>query len=88
MIAKGNLHGSGGFLAQYLMTGDAHEIAELVETRGLDFLGRDPVQAFEMLQKVAEANTHSTKPFFHVQTRNPDGSVAKTDYSSCLRVSG
>lgn len=73
MIAKGNLHGDGGFLAHYLMTGDDNEIAELVETRGLDYLGRDPVQAFETLQKVAEANTQSTKPFFHVQTRNPDG---------------
>jgi hypothetical protein len=79
MIAKGNLHGSGGFLAQYLMTGDAHEIAQLVETRGLEYLGRDPVEAFEMLQKVAEANTQSSKPFFHVQTRNPDGDKQLTE---------
>ena len=70
MIAKGNLHGDGGKLAQYLIIGDGNEIAELVEVRGLEYLGRDPIEAFEMLQKVAEANTQSTKPFFHAQTRN------------------
>ena|SRR5271165_1355733 len=69
MIAKGNLHGDGGFLAQYLITGDENETAELLETRGLEFLGNDPVQAFEMLQRIADANTQSTKPFFHIQTR-------------------
>ena len=79
MIAKGNLHGDGGFLANYLITGDENEIAELVETRGLEFLGRDPVEAFEMLQKIAEANTQSTKPFFHVYTRNPDGDKPLTN---------
>ncbi len=79
MIAKGNLHGDGGGLARYLVSGDEHEIAELVETRGLENLGRDPVRAFEMLQKVAEANTRSTKPFFHAQTRNPDGDKQLTN---------
>jgi Relaxase/Mobilisation nuclease domain len=79
MIAKGNLHGDGGKLAQYLINGDGNEIAEMVEARGLEYLGRDPIEAFEMLQKVAEANTQSTKPFFHVQTRNPFGDKQLTN---------
>ena len=31
MIAKGNLHGDGGALARYLMTGKKGEIAELLQ---------------------------------------------------------
>ena len=73
MIAKGNLHGDGAKLARYMMTGEKGEIAELVETRGLEFFGSDPVEAFAMLQQVAEAMTGSTKPFFHSQTRNAPG---------------
>jgi hypothetical protein len=73
MIAKGNLHGDGAKLARYMTTGEKGEIAELVETRGLDSFGGDPVEAFAMLQQVAEAMTNSTKPFFHSQTRNAPG---------------
>jgi hypothetical protein len=73
MIAKGNLHGDGGALARYLMTGKNGEVAELLQTRGLENLGGDPVQAFATLQKVAEANTKSPLPFFHAQTRLPHG---------------
>jgi len=73
MIAKGNLHGDGGGLARYLMTGKNGEIAQLLQTRGLENLGGDPVQAFATLQKVAEANTKSSMPFFHAQTRLPHG---------------
>src|SRR5271170_4743003 len=73
MIAKGNLHGDGGGLARYLMTGKKGEIAELLGTRGLENLGGDPAQAFAMLQKVAEANTKCAMPFFHTQTRNAPG---------------
>src|SRR5271157_6214092 len=73
MIAKGNLHGDGGALARYLMTGKKGEIAQLLQTRGLENLGGDPVQAFATLQKVAEANTKSPMPFFHSQTRLPHG---------------
>ncbi|HEY5328267.1 MAG TPA: relaxase/mobilization nuclease domain-containing protein [Acidobacteriaceae bacterium] len=79
MIAKGNLHSDGGGLARYLLTGEKDEIAHLVETRGLESFGTDPVRAFETLQKVAEANTKSPMPFFHVQTRNPDGDKQLTD---------
>ena len=73
MIAKGNLHGDGGSLALYLITGQKDEIAQLVETRGLQFFDSDPVQAFALLQKLAEANTKADYPFFHTQTRNPNG---------------
>ena len=31
------------------------------------------MQAFDLLQKMAEANTKSPLPFFHTQTRNPPG---------------
>ena len=73
MIAKGNLHGDGGGLAYYLLHGHDNETAELVEARGLDNLGSDPVEAFVLLQKVAEANTNCEKPFFHSQTRLAPG---------------
>ena len=73
MIAKGNLHGDGGGLARYLVTGEKGEIAQLLETRGLQTFGTDPVQAFALLQKIAEANTKSPLPFFHTQTRNAPG---------------
>lgn len=73
MIAKGNLHGDGARLARYVMTGEKGEIAELVEARGLECFGRDPVEAFATLQLLAAANTKSTKPFFHTQTRNAPG---------------
>ena len=73
MITKGNLHGAGAKLAAYLMTGKHGERAELVETRGLELLGGDPVQAFATAQQIAAAATDSTKPFFHTQTRCPAG---------------
>jgi hypothetical protein len=73
MIAKGNLHGDGAKLAAYLITGMDGEIAELAETRGLEGFGNDPVAAFAALQQVAEAQTNSTMPFFHTQTRNAAG---------------
>jgi relaxase-like protein len=71
MIAKGNLHGNGGNLARYLMVAGRGETVEFVEARGTDTFGRDPVEAFETLQLIAEQNTRSTKPFFHVQNRLP-----------------
>lgn len=73
MIAKGNLHGRGAKLASYLLTGENGEIAQLVEARGLETFGNDPVSAFATLQKIAEAHTRSTLPFFHTQTRAAPG---------------
>ena len=71
MFAKGNLHGDGAALARYIMTGENGEIAQLLETRGLEDFGGDPVQAFAVLQQIAEAHTKSEKAFFHTQTRLP-----------------
>jgi|SRR5271165_323703 len=73
MIAKGNLHGDGGALARYLMTGEKDEIAQLLETRGLEGFSRDPVEAFERMQQLADKRTNSQLPFFHTQTRLPHG---------------
>jgi Relaxase/Mobilisation nuclease domain len=73
MIAKGNLHGDGAKLAAYLLTAEEGQIAQLVETRGLEGFGSDPVAAFDALQQIADAHTRSTQPFFHVQTRNAPG---------------
>ena len=49
MIAKGNLHGDGAKLATYLLKGEDGEIAKLIETRGLEGFGSDPVSAFDAL---------------------------------------
>src|SRR5271165_971416 len=73
MIGKGNLHGDGGALARYLMTGEKGEITQLLETRGLEDFSRDPVEAFERLQQLADNRTKSPLPFFHTQTRNAPG---------------
>jgi Relaxase/Mobilisation nuclease domain len=73
VIAKGNLHGDGGKLARYLMTGEGGERIEFVEARGLDNFGPDPAAAFETLQQFADTHTRSTKPFFHTQTRLAPG---------------
>jgi hypothetical protein len=71
VIAKGNLHADGGNLARYLMMAGPGETVEFVEALGIGNFGRDPVEAFEMLQLIAEQNTRSTKPFFHAQNRLP-----------------
>jgi hypothetical protein len=71
MFAKGKIRGNGAQLARYLMTGEESERVELVETRGLEAFGPDPAAAFAALQNVADANTQSTKPFFHGHIRLP-----------------
>lgn len=73
MIAKGNLHASGARLAAYMVTGKDGEKAELHELRGFADAGiRD---AFKTIDAVAKGS-HCTKPFFHVQVRNPEGDRA------------
>lgn len=75
MIAKGNLHANCGKLAAYLVTGKDGEKAELHELRGFaDATIRD---AFKTIDAVAKGS-HCTKPFFHVQVRNPQGDRALT----------
>lgn len=75
MIAKGNLHASGARLAAYMVTGKDGEKAELHELRGFaDATIRD---AFKTID-AATRGSHCTKPFFHVQVRNPLGDRALT----------
>lgn len=73
MNAKGKIRSSGAALARYLMTGEKGEIAQLIETRGLDAFGSDPVAAFEMLERLADENTRCEKPFFHGHIRLSPG---------------
>ena len=69
MILKGNTHGDGAALARYMLTGKDGETAEFVQARGLDFFSSDPAAAFGIMQRMAEATTKSTMPFFHGQIR-------------------
>lgn len=69
MIAKGKIRGEGGKLALYLMTGENGERAQLVEARGLDAFGGEPVAAFEAMEAFAQAHTRCKLPFFHEQIR-------------------
>jgi hypothetical protein len=73
MILKGNTHGDGGTLARYMLTGKDGELAEFVQSRGLDFFSSDPLQAFGLMQSMAEATTKSTMPFFHGQINCAEG---------------
>ena len=73
MILKGNLHGDGATLARYMLTGKDGEIATFMQSRGLEFFSSDPVEAFAIMQRMAEATTKSTMPFFHGQIRAAPG---------------
>ena len=73
MIAKGNIRAEGAKLARYLMTGEPGEIAQLIETRGLEGFGGDPVVAFAAMELTAQAHTRSTKPLFHGHIRLAPG---------------
>jgi hypothetical protein len=73
MIAKGKIRAEGAKLARYLMTGEPGEIAKLIETRGLEVFGEDPVTAFATMERIAEANTRSTLAFFHGHIRLAPG---------------
>jgi hypothetical protein len=73
MIAKGKPRAQGGKLARYLMTGEPGEIAQLVETRGLERFGKDPAAAFDRLEQWAEDKTNCRKAFFHGHIRLAPG---------------
>jgi hypothetical protein len=73
MIAKGNLHGDGGKLIDYLLSGDRDARAELVEARGFEMFGDDLRDAARLMQRMADATTRAEKVWFHVQTRLPSG---------------
>jgi hypothetical protein len=71
MIAKGNPHNNGPFLACYLAADSkGNERAELAELRG--FASKNIFDAFALGQLQAEG-TQCRKPFFHVQVRTPEG---------------
>lgn len=70
MIAKGTLHNNGAKLAVYMTTGKEGERAELWQLRG--FAAADIKDAFRSVHVMAAA-TQGSKPFFHVQVRNPEG---------------
>jgi len=71
MIAKGNPHNDGPYLARYLAAlSEGNEIAELAELRG--FATKNVFDAFALGQLMAEG-TRCQQPFFHVQVRLPRG---------------
>ena len=71
MIAKGNLHNSGPYLARYLAADSkGSERAELAEVRG--FATENIFDALALGQLQAEG-TRCQNPFFHVQVRTPEG---------------
>lgn len=70
MIAKGTLHDSGARLAAYMATGKDGEVAQVHEVVG--FASDDIFDAFRSIDAMA-AGSRLTKPFFHVQVRNPNG---------------
>jgi len=71
MIAKGNPHNSGPYLARYLAASSkGNESSELVELRG--FASDNVFDAFALVQLQA-GGTHCQKPIFHVQVRTPKG---------------
>jgi Relaxase/Mobilisation nuclease domain len=70
MICKGNLHGDGRELADYLMKEKDGERAELAELRG--FESADIYAAFANVETEARA-TRCRKPFFHGYVRLPWG---------------
>ena len=71
MIAKGNPHNSGPYLARYLASDSkGNEHSELFELRG--FATNNIFNAFALGQLQADG-TRCQKPFFHVQVRTPKG---------------
>ena len=69
MIAKGKIRGEGAKLARYMMTGHPGEHAQLVEARGLERFGADPVTAFDRLEQWAGEKSQCRKAFFHGHVR-------------------
>lgn len=71
MIAKGNPHNDGIYLARYLASDSkGNERSELAELRG--FASDNIFDAFALGQLMA-SGTRCENPFFHVQVRLPQG---------------
>ncbi|HTT82011.1 MAG TPA: hypothetical protein VMF67_00870, partial [Rhizomicrobium sp.] len=75
MIAKGNLHGDGRKLADYMLTAEEGERVEFGGSRGFEFFREDdPREAAALMQRMAAVITpRCEKPFFHTQTRLAPG---------------
>jgi MobA/VirD2-like, nuclease domain len=69
VILKGNLHAHGMTLIGYMLSAEKGEAAEFVAQRGFDYFHHDPEVAADIMQGMAEANSKSTKPFFHGHLR-------------------
>ena len=75
MIAKGNIHGNGGKLAVYLMTGEEGERVELVEHARLR--QRRHPHSFRRCARWRDS-THCHEAVFHTQTRLAPGEHSPT----------
>ena len=73
MICKGNLHGNGVKLVDYLMSGEHGERVQLGGARGFEFFGSDLRSAAAVMQRLALETTRCEKPWFHTQTRLAPG---------------
>ena len=73
MIAKGNLHGNGVKLVDYLMKGADGERVQFAGARGFEFFGADLRSAAAIMQRLALETTRCEKPWFHTQTRLAPG---------------
>jgi hypothetical protein len=73
MIAKGKIRSDGAKLALYLMTGGPDEIAKVLDERGLEAFGSDPMTAFDRMEQWSDHVTRCKKPFFHGHIRLAPG---------------
>jgi hypothetical protein len=73
MIAKGNLHGDGAKLIDYILKAEQGERVEFGGARGFDFFNDDLVEAARLMQRMADVTTNCQKAWFHTQTRLAPG---------------
>jgi Relaxase/Mobilisation nuclease domain len=83
MIVKGNTHGDGGKLADYLTKGGPGERAELFDMRG--FRTGDIHAAFSDIE-FHKLDTKAEAALFHVQMRSADGELQKLSRSQLLEI--
>lgn len=84
MIAKGNTHGNGAKLADYLMMGGPGEEARLLDVRG--FGSGDLRQEFADIDMLRDAATKADAALFHVQIRGADGEGKKLTDAQWLEI--
>jgi hypothetical protein len=73
VIAKGNLHGDGAKLIDYMLTAQEGERVEFGGAGGFEFFSDDLREAAGLMQRMAEVITDAEKPWFHTQTRLAPG---------------